>query len=268
MVGVMCSMSSYSTPIKVTEGMMEVKVPGIGLGFDAFDNCFLSRKSCILKLAMGNRERLPSIESIIPVILAAGDSTRMGYPKALLPLGDRTFLTHILEVLKNAGLPQPVIVLGKAAPEISPVVREYDASILINKEPERGQLSSIQLALRSLPSTCSAGMIWPVDQPSISENLVLDLSRLFLASRALITLPANGGRRGHPAIFHRTLFQEFLDIPVQEGPKRLLVHHRNETTVLDTEESGCLKDIDTPSDYLQLTGEKLEHLLENSGRPG
>lgn len=208
-----------------------------------------------------------SVEGIIPVILAAGNSTRMGYPKALLPFRDGTFLTHILAVLKRAGLPKPIIVLGKAACAIRPVIMEWDSVVLVNENPGRGQLSSIQIALSSLPSECDAVMIWPVDQPAISEALVKKLVRLFITSKKLIALPINGERRGHPAIFDRILFREFMDAPLMEGPKSILVRHRNETAELPAAEAGCVKDIDTPSDYVELTGKSPEAALRNAGFP-
>jgi molybdenum cofactor cytidylyltransferase len=201
---------------------------------------------------------MQSTVSILPIILAAGDSTRMGYPKALLPLGGDLFITRILSVLRNAGLPRPVIILGRAAPVIRPHIQDWPADIRINPDPDRGQLSSIQLALENIGPEYEAGMIWPVDQPAVSEDLVRRLSQLFLASGARIVFPKCGGKRGHPAIFHRDLFPEFMSAPLEEGPKKILLLHQQETEELQTEESAAIQDVDTPSDYLKLTGTTLD----------
>jgi len=205
------------------------------------------------------------IASILPIVLAAGDSTRMGYPKALLPLGAELFITRILRVLRDAGLPRPVIVLGRTAALIQPCIQSWPADVRINPDPDRGQLSSIQLALENIGPEYDAGMIWPVDQPAVSEDLVHRLAQLFLSSGSRIVCPACGGRRGHPAIFHRDLFLEFMAAPLDEGPKKILVRHQHETTELLTEESAAVRDIDTPSDYLALTGQALESAL--TGKP-
>ena len=205
-----------------------------------------------------------SIVSILPIILAAGDSTRMGYPKALLPLGEELFITRILRVLRNAGLARPVIILGRAAPVIQTRIQEWPADIRINSDPDRGQLSSIQLALAHIGPEYAAGMIWPVDQPAVSEDLVRRLAELFLSSESRIVFPKCGGKRGHPAIFHRDLFQEFTDARLEEGPKNILLRHQQETTELPTEESAAVQDIDTPSDYLALTGQTLEAALASN----
>jgi molybdenum cofactor cytidylyltransferase len=185
----------------------------------------------------------------------------MGYPKALLPLGSDIFVTHILKSLGNAGLPKPVIILGKSASIVQPRIAGMPADILINQDPDRGQLSSIQLALSFLPSEFVAGLIWPVDLPAVSEDLVRRLAQLFIASESKIAYPVCDGRRGHPAIFHRTLFLEFMAAPLGEGPRQILLRHEDATAVLPTSESASVQDIDTPEDYLALTGERLDFAL-------
>ena len=201
------------------------------------------------------------LASILPIVLAAGDSTRMGYPKALLPLGEELFITRILRVLRNAELPRPVIILGRAAAAIQPRIQDWPADIRINSDPDRGQLSSIQLAFANIDPAYAAGMIWPVDQPAVSVDLVRRLAELFLSSESRIVFPKCGAKRGHPAIFHRDLFQEFMDAPLKEGPKSILLRHQKETAELPTEETAAVQDIDTPSDYLALTGTSLEAAL-------
>jgi molybdenum cofactor cytidylyltransferase len=207
-----------------------------------------------------------SVTSIAPIILAAGNSMRMGFPKALLPLGADTFLTRVLGVVKRVGLPVPVIILGKAAARIRPHIREWPADIRINPDPDRGQLSSIQLALAHLPVEADACLIWPVDQPAVSEDLVRELTRLFVSSESLIACPVYDGKRGHPAIFHRSLFSEFMDASLENGPKRILARHQHVTALLPTRESAVVLDVDTPLEYESLTGESLSSALA-SRRP-
>jgi molybdenum cofactor cytidylyltransferase len=204
---------------------------------------------------------MPSLNSIAPIILAAGDSTRMGYPKALLPLGNDFFLIRILKTARDAGLPRANIVLGKSAAIIKPHIQDWDANILINPDPSRGQLSSIQLALSSLSRDIDAALIWPVDMPAVSQDVVRRLAELFINSGALIAFPLYVDKRGHPALFHRSLFQEFMDAPLREGPKSILIRHQQETAMLAVRNCAAVKDIDTPSDYQGLTGETLDSAL-------
>jgi molybdenum cofactor cytidylyltransferase len=220
---------------------------------------------CFIQPSNG-KTQMKSVTSIVPVILAAGDSRRMGHPKALLPLGSEVFITHILAILRRVALPCPVIILGNAASIIQPHIRNWPADIRINPDPGRGQLSSIRLALAHAGPEFSACMIWPVDQPAVSDDLVRRLTGSFLASDSRIACPVCRGQRGHPAIFHRSLFQEFMDAPLEEGPRKILLNHQHEMALVPTEEAGVIQDIDTPADYQSLTGESLESALTRSRR--
>ena len=190
--------------------------------------------------------------SIVPVILAAGDSKRMGYPKALLPMGKEVFLTRILRVLREAGLARPRLILGRDAPLIKAYIGGYPADILINPNPDRGQLSSIQLGIFGLPENFEAGMIWPVDQPGVSVGLICRLAELFVTKVCRIAVPFRDGKRGHPAIFHRTLFHEFMNAPMDKGAKGIISRYESETCFLPTDEGAAFDDIDTPAEYRTL----------------
>ena len=206
-------------------------------------------------------EMARSAASIAPVILAAGDSKRMGYPKALLPLGDEVFLTRILRILSEAGLSYPRLVLGRDAAIIRKHVGDYPANILVNPDPDRGQLSSIQLGISGLPENFEAAMLWPVDQPAVSLETARRLIALFVTKDCRIAVPLRGGKRGHPAIFHRTLFYEFMDAPMDKGAKGIISRHDSETCFLETDDPAAFTDIDTPSDYKTLTGLALDSVL-------
>jgi molybdenum cofactor cytidylyltransferase len=191
----------------------------------------------------------------------------MGYPKAILPLGSDTFITRILGTLREAGLPKPVVVLGRAASIIRPAIADRPAEIVINPDPDRGQLSSIQLALSHIDPECAGCMIWPVDQPAISQDLVRRLVRLFTSSEPKIAFPVHGKKNGHPAIFHRDLFREFMEVSPDVGPRLMLSRYRDAWAILPVEESACVQDIDTPEDYLSLTGDSLDSVLKKDGAP-
>jgi molybdenum cofactor cytidylyltransferase len=206
---------------------------------------------------------LISTTDITPVILAAGDSTRMGYPKALLPLGSDTFLSRILKTAKSADLGKPIVVLGKSGSKIQSTMKSRQVEIVLNPDPGRGQLSSVQLAFSSLGSACIGAMLWPVDHPLVSVKLVAGLARLFLTTDALITNPTCGNKRGHPVIFRRDLFPEFLKAPLTEGPKGIVIRHKESTAELQTEETGTVFDIDTPMDYEAACGRDLSSALKS-----
>lgn len=192
------------------------------------------------------------LQKIVPVVLAAGYSSRMGFPKALLPLEGDTFLTRILKTLGELGFAVPIVMLGRDAPKIQPLLAGTGARGRINPDPGRGQISSIKLAVRELNSSCTGCMIWPVDHPAVSASTVRVLTELFLLSEAPIVLPGYRGRRGHPAIFRRDLFEEILALPPDTGLKEVVFRHEREIALVETEEPGVTEDIDTIEDYRRL----------------
>jgi CTP:molybdopterin cytidylyltransferase MocA len=110
-------------------------------------------------------------------------------------------------------------------------------------------------------------MIWPVDQPAVSEAMVFNLVQLYLQSQSLMAFPKFGGKRGHPAIFHQSLFREFLTVPLEGGPKKMISSYQQDIAELPTDESAVIQDIDTPRDYELLTGESLQSALARRGKP-
>jgi molybdenum cofactor cytidylyltransferase len=190
----------------------------------------------------------------------------MGYPKALLPLGPGTFLTRILDTIKEAGLVDPVVVLGKDAPLIKSAVGGRCRRILINPDPSRGQLSSMQLAIMNLASAADGCLVWPVDQPAVLPEVVRGLVELFESTRAPLVFPFCAEKRGHPAIFNRSLFKELLEAPLESGAKSVVLRHQHETALLPTTNTATILDIDTPEDYLRLAGENLESALKRQSQ--
>ncbi len=181
----------------------------------------------------------------------------MGYPKALLPFGNQTFLTVILGKLDQSGFPPPRVILGRDAHRIAPLIAGQRLQVFVNHDPARGQLSSIQLGLENIDPGFEGCLIWPVDQPAIPQGIVLELVDLFLRSDAPVALPCCGERRGHPAIFRRTLFSELMHASPDAGAKQLVSRYRDQTAVLVTNESSTVEDIDMPEHYFTLTGETL-----------
>ncbi len=209
----------------------------------------------------------PFSNRITPIVLAAGDSSRMGFPKALLPLGNATFLSQILMNLQPLGLESPIVILGKHASLIKQRLGLQNAHVIVNPRPEGGQISSVRLAVASLGLYAEGCLIWPVDHPLIPTSLVRQLVDLFRETEASIVLPACKGRLGHPAIFGRQLFSEILHSPLEEGLKTIVRQRGESLVTLPTGEPSTIEDIDTPEDYHKITGLRLDDAL-NPRRSG
>jgi len=196
----------------------------------------------------------------------------MGRDKALLPLGHESFLQHLILMLRDAVSPL-VIVLGHHAPEIERQIglgsreqgsanreertgnAERQAALVLLRNPDYslGQLSSLQVALRYLERLpVSAALVALVDHPAITRGVVERLLERFEARHPLILIPTFQGRRGHPVLFARSLFQELLEAPLDQGARFVVQRHAAEVDLMETEEEGILLDIDDPADYERL----------------
>jgi molybdenum cofactor cytidylyltransferase len=190
---------------------------------------------------------------ITAVVLSAGESSRMGRPKALLPIGGQTFIERIVAALSDAGLEKIIVVLGHNAEALKRSIAPLPVTVLINQDYARGQLSSLQVAIRHLlaDENCQAVLVHLVDHPYLDARLARLLMERFRDSGKPIVVPRFQGRRGHPVIFARALFQELLDAPLDQGAKAVVNAHRHETLEVDTTEEGITLDIDTPELYRQ-----------------
>ncbi len=190
---------------------------------------------------------------IVAVILSAGKSSRMGRPKALLPIAGRTFIEKIVAALKASRVGKIIVVLGHNADEMKRQIEPLPVTILINPDYQLGQISSLQVAVRYLneDENCDGMLVHLVDHPYIDSALVDLMIERFHASKKLIVMPRYRGKRGHPVLFGRRLFAELLAAPLDQGAKAVVNAHRDDTLEIDTEDEGVAIDIDTPELFRQ-----------------
>jgi CTP:molybdopterin cytidylyltransferase MocA len=180
------------------------------------------------------------------VILSGGASHRMGSPKALVPYQGRPFLEHLLEVTQHPNIGVRRVVLGAHAEPIAKAIHLSADEIVINEDWEKGQLSSIQAALRSLPPGTDGIVLCLIDHPLVSAELVSDLIERFYASQKLIVLPVFEGRRGHPVIFSSALYEELLNAPLETGARAVVWAHAADVEEFLTDEEGCVLNLNDP----------------------
>jgi CTP:molybdopterin cytidylyltransferase MocA len=180
------------------------------------------------------------------VILSGGASKRMGSPKALLPYQGRPFLEHLLEVTAHREIGARRVVLGAHAEPIAKAVDLQADEIVINHEWKKGQLSSIQAALRSLPPGTDGILLCLIDHPLISSALVQDLIEQFYKTKKPVVLPVYEGRRGHPVIFSASLYDELLRAPLETGARAVVWAHAAEIEEVRTNEEGCVLNLNDP----------------------
>jgi len=190
---------------------------------------------------------------IAAVVLSAGESSRMGRPKALLPIEGETFIGRIVGSLKRTQVGKILVVLGHNADQLAAAIGALPVEILINPNYQLGQLSSLQVAVRTLlpDPDCDGMLVHLVDHPYIDASLVDRMIRQFYESKKDIVVPRCRGKRGHPVLFSRRLFGELLDAPMDQGAKAVVNAHGAATLEMETDEEGITVDIDTPELYRQ-----------------
>jgi len=191
------------------------------------------------------------------VILSAGQSSRMGTPKALAEFRGKTFLARILEATRQPEIAFVRVVLGADHATIRRALALPEDTVVVNRHWQRGQLSSIQAALRAIAADPVASeaidgmLLWPVDVPLVSSAFVGALIAVFYASRRLIAVPSFHGRRGHPAIFASSLFAELLAAPADQGARAVVWAHSSELAEVPTEEEGIALNLNDPETLLR-----------------
>jgi molybdenum cofactor cytidylyltransferase len=188
------------------------------------------------------------------IILAGGDSSRMGSPKALLEDNEgQPFVVRIVESMRAAGLPDIVVVTGRHHDAISDVVARSTLQsairIVRNPDPSRGQLSSLLTGLDACPSETGAAVVTLVDVPFVTVSTIAAVIGEWSRTCAPIVRPSFRDRRGHPVVFDRTLFAELRAAPLDVGARAVVSAHYHEIINVPVEDPGCLVDIDTPAEY-------------------
>ena len=188
------------------------------------------------------------------ICLAAGASTRMGSPKALLRFGDETALARGISTLRQGGCDPVVVVLGAAADEIRLAV-PVDAAvrIVVNERWELGRSGSIQAGIRAAPDA-DAYVILPVDHPLATAGDVAALVAAFEDSRPPLVRPVHGGRGGHPILLSAALSPAILALGPDE-PLRTVVRAHRAAEVLVPGSPGTTVDVNTREDYLAASSE-------------
>lgn len=183
------------------------------------------------------------------LVLAAGESRRMGQPKPLLRFGDTTFLEQIVSVLRLSSVDRITVVLGAKAGTIRTAVDLPGVDVVVNKDYAQGQLSSLIAGLRSVPPQTEAILLCLVDNPFITTDVANRIIRAYRETHKPIVVPVFRNRRGHPALFARAVFDELLNAPADQGARYVVNADADRVCEVDVRDSSILVSIDTPDDY-------------------
>lgn len=186
------------------------------------------------------------------VVLAAGSSTRMGTPKALLDAGGATFVARLVDALTRGGCASVLVVAGSASGRVAAEVARTSARLVVNPGGRGGQLGSLRAALADLGRGAdppAAIVFTPVDNPAVAPTTVAALIGSWRRARAAIAAPEYRGKRGHPVLVDMTIAPEFHEEGLPEGARTVVRRDPDRVLQVRVDDPAILDDLDTPGRY-------------------
>ena len=198
---------------------------------------------------------------ICAIVLAAGESRRMGAHKLLLPYAGKTVISHIVDQLLDSAIGGIYVIVGHEGARIAEELSVRPVRVVSNPDYRTGMLSSVRCGLRALPPRCEAILVALGDQPGISPELVGQMIHSFNRVDKGIVVPCFRGKRGHPIVFSERFRNEIMTQYDRVGLRGLLQAHPEDVFELNVLAPAVLSDMDYPEDYRRELA-----LLENSNR--
>jgi molybdenum cofactor cytidylyltransferase len=199
---------------------------------------------------------------VAAVVLAAGQSRRMGRNKLLLPWGATTVLGQTLDNVRASAVHDVMVVTGHEREQVEAILRRQGASrtdnaraaavhlpVVYNGDYANGMLSSVQAAVRALPPGSQAILVVLGDQPMVGPATLDRLLAAYAAAPAGLVAPYFGPRRGNPVLIDRRYFAELLALPADAAPRALLAGHPHDLLAVPVESEAVLHDLDRPEEY-------------------
>ena len=190
------------------------------------------------------------MDGVAAVLTAAGESTRMGRPKALLPWGGPSLLAHQVHALADAAYSPIIVVLGHDADRLRPEVPPLPpVTVTVNPHYREGRSTSVVRGLQEVPAEAAGVLVISVDQPR-PANLLRRLREAFEAARPPMAVPAYHGGAGHPPLFSTALLPELLAITEErQGLREVVARHRQRRLLVEVDTPLALSNINTEADY-------------------
>jgi molybdenum cofactor cytidylyltransferase len=186
---------------------------------------------------------------ISAILLAAGESRRMGQNKLLLPWHGKTVIESIVATLNTCALAEIVVVLGHQAELIQSQLQNQRVSFSINHDFRSGMLSSVQSGVRAASSDAAGYLLCLGDQPTLSAQIIQPLIDAFTQEQASIILPSYRGSRGHPLLIAQNYRDAIFKLDPDVGLRQLRLQHASEVLTIEVPNADVLQDLDYPEDY-------------------
>lgn len=190
------------------------------------------------------------------IILAAGESKRMGKPKLLLPFGDKTIVEAVVNNVIQSKADEVLVVLGADPGKIEDKIKNLPVSTTVNPYYKKGMLSSVQWGFNAFPENLRGILVCLGDQPSIASSVMDKVIETFKSSKKGIVVPVFNKNRGHPVLIHVKYRKEIEDLSPDVGLRGVVYNHPEDTLEVEVDTPAILRDIDDPNDYKKETENK------------
>ncbi len=187
---------------------------------------------------------------ISALILAAGESKRMGRPKMPLPWGANTVLGQVIEVFRVALIDDILVVIGADREPVIKIAEAWRARTVLNPHfANEDMLGSLRVGLQAMPAKTDAVLVALGDQPQIQHTTVLAVVHKYDESHDSLIVPSYQMHRGHPWLVSRELWGDILNMRAPETPRDFLNRHADAITYVEVDTPTILQDLDTPDEY-------------------
>jgi molybdenum cofactor cytidylyltransferase len=190
-----------------------------------------------------------NMRGIWSIILAAGESKRMGFPKMLLEFNGKSMIENVIEHVAGSESDNILVVLGACRNDMVKLVEKYDVKYCYNENYKAGMLSSVQCGFNNLPPDIEAALVFQGDQPFITPEVINSVIKAYRSSGKGIIIPVYNGKRGHPLMLDGK-YRELIDnLDPDEGLRSIAYICSGDIFEVETDEPGILRDFDTYDDY-------------------
>jgi molybdenum cofactor cytidylyltransferase len=190
------------------------------------------------------------MKKVAIIVLAAGESRRMGQPKQLLEVNGQSLLRHTVEAALGTNAQPVVVVIGAHKKQVVPELANLPVTVIDNQFWQTGMASSVKMGMAGLwmiTKETDAVLLLVCDQPYVSTELLQQLIDTYQKKQPRLVACRYAHQVGVPALFDRSLFEELLTLDGEKGAKPVLMSHLDEAHLVRFEQG--IIDLDTPDDY-------------------
>ena len=184
------------------------------------------------------------------IILAAGESKRMGFPKMLLPFHGTTMIENVIANVSASSVESTLIILGTEKDRLIEVIKKTTATYCYNDNYKEGMLSSVKCGFQNLSLDIKDVLVFQGDQPYITSYVINRVIEAYKSSGKGIVMPVYNGKRGHPLLIDRKYRNDIEKLDASDGLRSLAYMFSEDVLEVETECPGILRDFDTYEEYI------------------